>query len=142
MWRPYGMGLVLFLLLDGLWLGLAAKDLYAREVGALLLDTPNWLPALLFYLGYPVGVVWLTGQPLRTDRALAPGAARGAALRVSLAKGAVLGLLVYGTYDLTNLAVLKGWSPLITVVDIVWGTTLTAVVAWAAQWARRETRGV
>ncbi len=112
----------MFLLLDGLWLGLAAKDLYAREVGALLLDAPRLLPAALFYLGYPVGVVWMTGGQVSASTALL--------------RGAVLGLLVYGTYDLTNLAVLKGWSELITVVDIVWGTSLTAVVAWAAQKAR------
>jgi uncharacterized membrane protein len=122
MWRSHAVGLALFLLLDGLWLGLAAKDLYAREVGALLLESPRWAPALLFYLGYPVGVVWMTGG------AVTP--------RTALTRGAVLGLLVYGTYDLTNLAVLKGWSELITVVDIVWGTSLTAVVAWAAQKAR------
>ncbi|TBO33914.1 DUF2177 family protein [Aquabacterium lacunae] len=122
MWRSHAAGLALFLLLDGLWLGLAAKDLYAREVGSLLLESPRWAPALLFYLGYPVGVVWMTGG------AVTP--------RTALTRGAVLGLLVYGTYDLTNLAVLKGWSELITVVDIVWGTCLTAVVAWAAQKAR------
>jgi uncharacterized membrane protein len=121
-WRAYATGLVLFLLLDGLWLGLAAKDLYAREVGSLLLEAPRLLPAALFYLGYPVGVVWMTGGQVSASTALL--------------RGAVLGLLVYGTYDLTNLAVLKGWSELITVVDIVWGTGLTAVVAWAAQKAR------
>ena len=122
-WKAYAVGLVLFLVLDGLWLGLAAKDLYAREVGSLLLEVPRVLPALLFYLGYPVGVVWMTGGP-------------GVGTRTALLRGAVLGLLVYGTYDLTNLAVLKGWNELITVVDIIWGTSLTAVVAWVAQKAR------
>lgn len=121
-WRAHAAGLLLFLLLDGLWLGLAAKDLYAREVGPLLLESPRVLPAVIFYVGYPVGVVWMTGGAVSATTALL--------------RGAVLGLLVYGTYDLTNLAVLKGWSELITVVDIVWGTSLTAVVAWAAQKAR------
>ena len=46
--------------------------------------------------------------------------------------GAVLGLVAYGTYDLTNLATLKMWSPKVTVIDMAWGTFVTACSSAAA----------
>ena len=58
-------------------------------------------------------------------------AARAGSLARALATGAFFGLVAYATYDLTNLATLKGWPVAVTVVDICWGMVLTASVAAA-----------
>ena len=110
-------------ILDAIWLTTMTARLYRREMPELLLATPMWPPAILFYLLYAVGVLVLVVLPaLERDYAL---------LRVA-GTGALLGLVAYGTYDLTNHATLRGWSPVVTVVDLAWGTTLTAVVATVA----------
>ena len=46
-------------------------------------------------------------------------------------RGAVFGLTAYGTYDLTNQATLRDWPTIVTIIDLAWGSTLTAVVAAA-----------
>ncbi|MDA0302095.1 MAG: DUF2177 family protein [Chloroflexi bacterium] len=110
-------------ILDAIWLTTMTARLYRREMPELLLATPMWPPAILFYLLYAVGVLVLVVLPaLERDYAL---------LRVA-GTGALLGLVAYGTYDLTNHATLRGWSPVVTVVDLAWGTPLSAVVATVA----------
>ncbi|MFG5408195.1 DUF2177 family protein [Piscinibacter sakaiensis] len=115
-------------LLDALWLGLLSRDFYQREVGHLLAADVNVPPAVIFYLLYPVGVVVLG---LATD---------GAGLRRVVARSAVLGLVAYGAYDLTNLATLQGWSTAMTVVDMAWGTFITAAMG-AGAWLASGRRG-
>jgi uncharacterized membrane protein len=111
------------LLCDGVWLGLVARDLYAREMAGLMTAEVRLLPAALFYFGYPAGLVLLT----------LPGAGmRITGLLPAAARGALVGLMSYGTYDLTNLAVVRGWSPMLTVVDLVWGVCISALAATAA----------
>lgn len=110
-------------ILDAIWLTTMTARLYRREMPELLLATPMWAPAILFYLLYAAGVVMLVVLPaLERDFTL---------LRVA-GTGALLGLVAYGTYDLTNHATIRGWSPIVTAVDLAWGTTLTAVVATVA----------
>ncbi len=115
--------------LDAIWLSTMTSRLYRREMPALLLETPAWAPAVAFYLLYAVGVVLLVVRPaLDGDWTLG---------RV-VGTGALLGLVAYGTYDLTNQATLRGWSTLVTVVDMTWGATLTAIVATIAVAAARR----
>jgi len=109
--------------LDAIWLGTMTQRLYRAQMPELLLPAPQWVPAIAFYLLYAVGVLVLVVLPaLERDWTLA---------RVA-GTGALLGLVAYGTYDLTNHATIRGWSPVVTMVDLAWGTTLTAVVATVA----------
>ena len=109
-------------ILDFIWLRFIAKKLYYDEMGSILLEKPNMPAALLFYVIYVVGVVVFVISP-----ALEKGSWQHA-----LGYGALFGLVAYATYDLTNLATLKGFSPKIVVIDMVWGMALTAVVAVGA----------
>jgi uncharacterized membrane protein len=105
--------------LELLWLGVIAPPIYKATIGPLLEASPDLLAAALFCLIYLVGVSEFV-------ICAAPSGARPA--RVA-ARGALFGFVAYATFDLTALAVLEGWSPLITVVDMAWGTLLTASVA-------------
>lgn len=106
-------------ILDFLWLGFIAKKLYYGEMGKLLLDKPNMLPALLFYVIYVIGTIVFVVNP-----ALAKGS-----LAYAAGYGALFGLVAYATYDLTSLAVIKNFSLKIVIIDIIWGMALTAIVA-------------
>lgn len=110
---------VVFFVIDFIWLSLAGPTIYKREIGQLLLDQPNLLVAAGFYLFYVVGLVVLVTAP-----------ANGDVVRAML-MGAVLGFVAYGTYDLTNLSTMRGFTPTIAVIDMAWGTFLTAVSAAA-----------
>ena len=113
--------LVTFCALDFVWLGFVAKGFYQGQVGPLLLARPNLLAAALLYLLCSAGIVGF---------AVAPALEAGSALRAAIS-GALLGLVVYATYDLTNLATLKGWTVTVTVVDILWGCVVCAAAASA-----------
>lgn len=117
----YGLALLIFLLLDLLWLGFVAKNFYASQMGELLLDRPRLGVALLFYVVYVVGLVYFA-----VSAGLETGNWRTAAFN-----GALFGFFTYLTYDATNLAVLKGYDPLVAVVDTLWGTLLGATVSGA-----------
>ncbi len=106
-------------LLDFVWLGYIAKKLYYGEMGKILLDKPNMIPALVFYVIYVVGVVVFVVNP-----AIAKGS-----LIHAIGYGAMFGFVAYATYDLTNLATLKGFSAKVVVIDLIWGAVLTAAVA-------------
>ena len=104
--------------LDALWLMVVAKRFYRDRLGDLLADKPNLVAAVIFYVVYVVGVVAFV---------LAPALDRESAA-YAWGYGALLGLLAYCTYDLTNLATLNGFPVTVVVVDIIWGTVLTATV--------------
>ena len=112
---------VVFFGLDFLWLSRFALDMYKREIGPLLLDQPNLLISALFYLVFVLGLVLLVVLP----------AVNGGNWVSALWMGAVLGLVAYGTFDITNLATLKGWSQTLALADLAWGTALSAVSATA-----------
>lgn len=114
--------------LDFLWLGFVAKKVYYAEMGKLLLEKPNMVAALIFYVIYVVGVVVFVVTP-----ALEKGSLTYAALY-----GAFFGFVAYATYDLTNLAVLKDYSTKIAVIDMIWGAVLTAVVAVATTFVVKQ----
>ena len=125
--KAYVVSLLTFLVVDGLWLGVVARKFYASQMGSLLRDNVNFLAAGGFYLAYVGGIVFFAVAP-----ALADGSWKTAALR-----GAILGLLAYGTYDMTNLATIKDWPLTMSLVDMAWGTVLSAGVAAAGYLAAR-----
>jgi uncharacterized membrane protein len=116
-----------FLAIDAVWLMTMSSRFYQPRLGALMAERPNLAVAVLFYLVYVVGVLVL---------AVAPGIDAGSVSKAAL-YGALLGLVAYGTYDITNLSTIKDWPVIVTVVDLVWGTTLTAVVATAGYYVAR-----
>ena len=108
--------------IDLVWLGVVAKGFYRRHLGALMRESPRWGPAVLFYLLYVAALLVF---------AVLPGLTRNS-LSDAVTLGAALGCICYATYDLTNLALAKGFPTVVAVVDIAWGTVLSATVAAAA----------
>jgi uncharacterized membrane protein len=119
---------VVFLVLDLLWLGVVAGGFYRTALGTLLLEKPNLPAAVAFYALYLAGVVIFAIAPAFRERSL----------RKAVVSGGLFGFFCYATYDLTNLATLKGWSVAVSVVDILWGTVLTAATAAAGYVAARR----
>jgi len=119
----YLLTLAIFFLVDMLWLGLAAKDFYRRQLGGMLRPTVIWPAAILFYLLFVAGLLLFIIVP-----ALDP---RAGALQ-ALWRGAFFGLVTYATYDLTNLATLRGWPLAVTAVDLAWGAVLGGAVSFLA----------
>ena len=115
---------VVMAVFDGIWLTLVARGFYRSNLGHLLGESTNWLPAVAFYVIYTVGAWFFATQPGVDDGSVLTAAARGAAF----------GFVAYATYDLTNHATLRGWPAIVTVVDMAWGTLLTAAVAAIAAW--------
>ncbi len=114
--------LLLLLAIDGAWLYITAKRFYNKHVGSLMAAQPKKLPAAFFYLLYALGITLLVVMPaIQGDFNF---------LRTFFF-GALLGLVAYGTYDLTNQATLKEWPLVVTLVDLVWGALLTGVVSMA-----------
>lgn len=116
----YGIALIGSVIIDGLWLGVISKTLYQKYIGGLMMAHPRLTPAIIFYLIFSIAIVvfvthpalknnWNTGQ--------------------IIFHGALLGLVIYGGYDLTNLAILKGWPVAISIIDIAWGMIVTTIVA-------------
>ncbi len=113
----YGIAAVVFLGLDAIWLGTMASRLYRPAIGHLMADGFAVAPAVLFYLLYLVGmVVFAIGPALEARKPLQ-----------ALAMGALLGLICYATYDLTNQATLKQWPWAVTLADLAWGAFVTGV---------------
>ena len=117
----YLFGLVLFLAIDALWLGVIARGFFVAEMGPLLRETPNLAIAALFYVFYVIGLMYF---------AVVPGM-KAQSLMLAFLNGAFIGFLAYGTYDITNLAVLKGYTAKLAAVDITWGTLLSGTVSAA-----------
>jgi len=114
---------------DAIWLTTMTERFYRPALGSLLRETPAWVPAFAFYVLYALGAVVLVVAPaLEHDYTLARTAATGA----------MLGVVAYGTYDLTNQATVAGWSARVTAVDIAWGGVLTGAVTALAVAAARQ----
>lgn len=118
--KLYFVTLIAFFAIDILWLGLLARRFYAKYLGFLLSNKPIWSAAILFYLLFVAGVLIFV---------VLPGLHTGSTRKVLLL-GALFGLISYGTYDLTNLALVKGWPWIVTVVDMCWGAVLAATVGY------------
>jgi uncharacterized membrane protein len=123
----YASSLIVFGLLDALWLSTMAGRLYRPALGDVLLDNLRLAPALAFYFLYPVGLVVFATMP----------AVRSGSVGAALAYGALFGLLAYATYDLTNYATLRAWNLQLTLIDLAYGTVVAALTAAAAYQAVR-----
>lgn len=120
--KLYAASLGVFLVVDLLWLGVIARGFYRRQLGSLLRPDVRWAPALIFYLLFVAGVLIF---------AVIPALERDSWGR-AIVLGALFGAISYATYDLTNLATLKGFPPVVAVVDIAWGAFLAAFIAGIA----------
>lgn len=117
-----------FLVLDGIWLAFIATDFFQTQLGHLLRDEINLGVAVLFYLFYAVGIVIFGVRPaLADDRA-----------RTALLFGGLYGFFTYATYDMTNYITLPDWPVIVILVDVTWGTLLSAVCAWTGWRAARN----
>ncbi|KQU93376.1 hypothetical protein ASC89_24875 [Devosia sp. Root413D1] len=123
----YAGAAITMLALDALWLTTMVPRLYQPQLGSLLAERPNLAVAGVFYLLYLVGVLVFAILPALEARSWL----------AALGFGALLGLVAYGTYDFTNLSTLRNWPLSLSLIDVAWGTALTAVTALGGYWAVR-----
>ncbi|PLX83072.1 MAG: DUF2177 domain-containing protein [Desulfuromonas sp.] len=117
--KLYLLTVPIFFAIDLIWLGVVARGFYQKHLGYILSPEVNWAAAIVFYLVYIVGIIFFAVRPALNEQALL----------TACLLGAFFGFITYATYDLTNLATLKGWPLIIVVVDIAWGTLLCSLVA-------------
>ena len=115
---------VLFVAIDMVWLLWLGRGFYVSEIGELLKQPPSFAAAGAFYALYITGLMILVVWP----------AVQAGSIGQALLYGAIAGAFAYGTYDLTNLAVMKGFTTKIAIIDLAWGTVLTATVSALATW--------
>jgi uncharacterized membrane protein len=117
----YILTFIVFLAIDFVWLNWIAKSLYSEKIGHLLAENPNLIAAGVFYLLFVAASLVL---------AVLPGY-EAQSLTKTIMLGAIFGMITYATYDLTNLATLKEWPLSVTIIDIIWGTSLSTATAVA-----------
>lgn len=117
----YLLTFAVFFIVDMAWLGFIAKDLYKKYLGSFLSEQVNWTAAFIFYFLFVAGVFIFAILP----------AVEKDSLRSAIIMGGLFGFFTYATYDLTNLATLKGWPTTIVFIDMAWGFFLTSVVSTA-----------
>jgi uncharacterized membrane protein len=116
----YVITLILFLGIDFVWLMGPGRPIYMAEIGGLLRNQPNLGAALAFYVLYTIGLTYFAVMP----------SLKAAVPLQALGLGALFGLMAYATYDLTNLAVINGFTTRIAMIDMAWGCLLSGVVSW------------
>ena len=126
--KLYLIAFPVFLAIDMVWLTLVSKNFYAKQIGFLMTKNPNILAALIFYLIFIAGLIVFVITPA-IDKQMWPQA---------LLLGAFFGLVTYATYDLTNLATVKDWPLIITIVDLIWGMTVSAAVSTVTYFVARK----
>jgi len=112
--KIYAVAIVIFFLIDMLWLGVIAKDFYRQQLGTMMKTEFNWIAAFSFYFLFIAALVFFVINPALAQESW----------RYALFAGAFFGLITYATYDLTNLATLNNWPLKMTIVDMVWGMVL------------------
>lgn len=117
--RNYLIAFVVFFVIDILWLGFVAKDFYREQLGFIMATKTNWPAAVVFYLIFIGGLMFFAINP-----ALAKDS-----IKYAFLVGGLFGFMTYATYDMTNLATLKDWPLVISIIDIIWGTLLNALTA-------------
>jgi len=117
--KLYFTALGVFFVIDMIWLVLVAKNFYQKHIGFLMRPDINWVAAIIFYLLFIAGLVTFVISPALEKQSWVH----------ALLFGALFGLITYATYDLTNLATLKDWPILVTIVDLVWGMVVSASVS-------------
>ena len=112
---------LIFLIIDIIWLSFAVKSFYRPNIGHLLLEKPVMWAAAMFYIIYVIGIGVVIIEPnINFDNTLG-----------FLFKAFIFGLVAYGTYNLTNMATVRGWSPSVVFVDMIWGGSLTALSSYS-----------
>ncbi len=122
--KHYLIALVVFTLIDLVWLLFISKKLYRDKIGHLLADKPNLAAAGIFYLLFIAALVFFVINP----------AAEKQSVLYALGAGAFFGLVTYATYDLTNLATMRDWPVSLTVIDLLWGTFVTSATSAVTTW--------
>ena len=117
--KLFFIALAVFFAIDIIWLVLIAKNFYRKQIGFLMKPDINWIAAIVFYLLFIAGLVVFV---------ISPAVQKHSWIHAILS-GALFGLVSYATYDLTNLATIKGWPVLVTLVDLAWGMVLSASVS-------------
>jgi uncharacterized membrane protein len=115
----YAIAVVIFFAIDMVWLGVIAKNFYREKLGFILSSEVNWAAAIIFYMLYIAGILFFAVLPGMKD----------SNWTTALLNGAVLGLMCYATYDLTNMATIKQWPLIVVIADIIWGIILTGSVS-------------
>ncbi len=120
--KIYLITVPIFFAIDLVWLGLVAKNLYQSQLSHLLSKSVNWPAAIIFYLLFILGIIIFATIPALKDKSII----------TALVLGGAFGFFCYMTYDLTNLSTLKNWPLTLSIIDIIWGTILSASVAAAS----------
>ena len=115
----YIISTVIFFAIDMVWIGFIARNFYKEKLGFIISPNVNWAAAIIFYLIYIGGILFFAVLPSVKD----------ASWQTALLNGAVLGLVCYATYDLTNMATIDKWPLVVVVADIIWGIILTGSVS-------------
>jgi uncharacterized membrane protein len=115
----YGVSVPVFFIVDMIWLGVIARGFYRKALEPLLTPNINWTAAIIFYLLFLVGILIFALLPGMEKRSLV----------YTVGMAALFGLISYATYDLTNLATLRDWPLMLSIVDMMWGSFLSASTA-------------
>ena len=119
--------LIFFLLVDYVMIIKFINPMFQANIGGLIKDQFNVLAAGIFYLFYVTGVYWFgTLAGLRSGSVL-----------TAVLSGAFLGLLAYGTFEITNFSMLKGWTIQMVIVDTLWGGILGGATAGVGYYVSR-----
>lgn len=117
--KMYLIAFIVFLLVDALWLSLVANNFYKTHLGFIMKKNPNYLAAIIFYLIFIVGLVYFVIKP----------GIEAESIGQIIIGGLLFGFVSYATYDLTNLATLKDWPIIVTIVDLIWGSILSLSIS-------------
>jgi uncharacterized membrane protein len=123
------VGLIVLLIMDAFWLAVMMPLVYRKHLSHILASSPSWWAAAIFYLFYAFGIYFLV---------VGPAISQNLGLTTIFFKGFVLGIVAYGTYDLTNQATLRDWPVLITALDITWGAFMTASISAGSSFIVRK----
>ena len=119
-WLAYfAVTFVVFMGIDLVWLGFVAKNIYSKYLGYLMAPKVNWLAALVFYVIFIIGILYFVIAPSLVDRDFTQ----------LVIRAMLFGFITYATYDLTNLATVRDWPITITIIDLIWGTSLSTSVS-------------
>ncbi|MFS8507128.1 MAG: DUF2177 family protein [Candidatus Babeliales bacterium] len=118
--KLYFLSLFFLSLIDVPWIVFFAKNFYLEQIGHLMALQVSYLPAVLFYLMYPVALIFFVVLDAKNYQL---------SLTQTFLRGAFLGFTAYAAYDLTNQATLKDWPWIMTFVDVAWGSFLSGAVS-------------
>ena len=118
--RNFIITFIVFMTIDLIWLGVVAKKLYNKYLGYIMTKNINWIAAVIFYVIFVIGLLLFVIYPAMAKNSV----------QYIIIYGMAYGFITYATYDLTNLATLKDWPIEITIIDLIWGTTLSTLTSY------------